>query len=143
MKETEDDTAAITVYLKRDTNVEADRDLFQEEICFQADKHYVVALSHQLRLFLQELRNKECYDDPCTMKAITSLQISVAEGGHCFRLYYYVRRTLLISIQAKRLTDNIPESVNLCCCESAELVYNDEKQSANSGISTASVGDES
>lgn len=56
--------------------------------------------------------------------------------------YYARSATLLIKAYTGENVDesNIPESVKLCCCE---LVYNDEKQSANSGISSASVGDES
>ena len=59
--------------------------------------------------------------------------------------YYARSATLLIKAYTGENVDgnNIPESVKLCCCELAELVYNDEKQSANSGISSASVGDES
>lgn len=59
--------------------------------------------------------------------------------------YYARSATLLIKAYTGENVDesNIPESVKLCCCELAELVYNDEKQSAKAGISSASVGDES
>lgn len=39
--------------------------------------------------------------------------------------------------------ENIPYSVKMCCCEIAELIFNDEKKSNRTGITSAKVGDES
>lgn len=39
--------------------------------------------------------------------------------------------------------DNLPECVELCCCEIAELLYNSEQRSETEGISSESVGDHS
>ena len=55
-EETEDDTAAITVYLKRDTNVEADRVSLSRKTDVSADKHYVVALSDQSKVVLARIK---------------------------------------------------------------------------------------
>ena len=48
--ETEDETAAITVYLKRDTNVETDRVSLSRKTNISVDKHYTVALSDQSKV---------------------------------------------------------------------------------------------
>lgn len=59
--------------------------------------------------------------------------------------YYARSASLLINAYTSGNIDesDIPESVKLCCCELAELAYRNEKMSAKSGISSASVGDES
>lgn len=54
--ETEDDTSAITVYLKRDTNVEADRVSLARKTNVSADKHYTVALSDNSKVVLAKIK---------------------------------------------------------------------------------------
>lgn len=50
--ETENDTAALTVYLKRDTNVETERHTLSRTTDVSADKFYTVALSDQSKVVL-------------------------------------------------------------------------------------------
>ncbi len=52
--ETEDETAALTVYLKRDTNVEADRVSLARKTDISADKHYTVALSDSSKVVISK-----------------------------------------------------------------------------------------
>lgn len=54
--ETEDDAAAITVYLKRDTTVEAERDTLARKTDISADKHYTVALSNESKVVLAKFK---------------------------------------------------------------------------------------
>lgn len=50
--ETEDDAPALTVYLKRDTNVETDRVSLSRKTDISVDKHYTVALSNASKVVL-------------------------------------------------------------------------------------------
>ena len=50
--ETEDDAAALTIYLKRDTNVETSRVSLSRKTDISADKHYTVALSNTSKVVL-------------------------------------------------------------------------------------------
>lgn len=54
--ETEDETAAITVYLKRDTNVETDRVSLTRKTNISVDKHYTVALSDQSKVVIAKIK---------------------------------------------------------------------------------------
>lgn len=54
--ETEDDAAAITVYLKRDTTVEVERDTLARKTDISADKHYTVALSNESKVVLAKFK---------------------------------------------------------------------------------------
>lgn len=54
--ETEDDAAAITVYLKRDTNVETDRVSLARKTDISVDKHYAVALSNTSKVVLAKFK---------------------------------------------------------------------------------------
>lgn len=54
--ETEDETAALTVYLKRDTNVETDRVSLSRKTNVSADKHYTVALSDQSKVVIAKIK---------------------------------------------------------------------------------------
>ncbi len=54
--ETEDETAAITVYLKRDTNVETDRVSLSRKTNISVDKHYTVALSDQSKVVIAKIK---------------------------------------------------------------------------------------
>lgn len=54
--ETEDETAAITVYLKRDTNVETDRVSLARKTNISVDKHYTVALSDQSKVVIAKIK---------------------------------------------------------------------------------------
>lgn len=54
--ETEDETAALTVYLKRDTNVETSRVSLARKTDISADKHYVVGLSDQSKVIIAKIK---------------------------------------------------------------------------------------
>lgn len=47
---TEDDIPAITIYTKRETNVETERDTHKKTTFISADKHYVAALSNSAKV---------------------------------------------------------------------------------------------
>lgn len=55
-EETEEDTAAITIYLKRDTNVEKERESLARKTAISADKHYTVALTDESKVVLAKLK---------------------------------------------------------------------------------------
>lgn len=54
--ETEDDAAALTVYLKRDTTVETERDTLARKTDISVDKHYTVALSNESKVVLAKFK---------------------------------------------------------------------------------------
>ncbi|MBZ9690882.1 N4-gp56 family major capsid protein [Clostridium sp. M14] len=54
--ETEEDTAALTIYLKRDTNVETDRVSLSRKTDISADKHYAAALSNTSKVVLAKIK---------------------------------------------------------------------------------------
>lgn len=54
--ETEDETPALTIYLKRDTTVESERDTLKRTTNISADKHYTVALSDTSKVVLAKFK---------------------------------------------------------------------------------------
>ena len=54
--DTEDDTPALTVYLKRDTNVEAERQTLKRVTDISADKFYTVALTNASKVVLAKFK---------------------------------------------------------------------------------------
>ena len=54
--ESEEDAAAITIYLKRDTNVETDRVSLARKTDISVDKHYAVALSNTSKVVLAKFK---------------------------------------------------------------------------------------
>ncbi len=54
--ETEDETPALTIYLKRDTNVEAERQTLTRSTDISADKIYTVALSNASKVVLASFK---------------------------------------------------------------------------------------
>ena len=54
--ETEEDAPALTIYLKRDTNVETDRVSLSRKTDISADKHYVAALSNTSKVALATIK---------------------------------------------------------------------------------------
>lgn len=54
--ESEEDAPAITIYLKRDTNVEQERDTLARKTMISVDKHYTVALSNQSKVVLAKFK---------------------------------------------------------------------------------------
>lgn len=54
--ESEEDAPAITVYLKRDTNVETERQSLARKTDVSVDKHYTVALSNQAKVVLAKFK---------------------------------------------------------------------------------------
>lgn len=54
--ETEEDAPALTIYLKRDTNVETDRVSLARKTDISADKHYTAALSNTSKVVLAKFK---------------------------------------------------------------------------------------
>ena len=54
--ETEDETSAITIYVKRETNVEPERKTLARTTIISADKFYTVALSNQSKVVLARFK---------------------------------------------------------------------------------------
>ncbi len=54
--ETEEDAAAITVYLKKDTSVETERDTLSRKTNISIDKHYTVALTNESKVVLAKIK---------------------------------------------------------------------------------------
>lgn len=54
--ETEEDTAAITIYLKKETSVEAERDTLARKTAISADKHYTVALTNDSKVVIAKIK---------------------------------------------------------------------------------------
>lgn len=57
--ETQDDTSALTIYLKRDLNVETGRDVLKSQTTIKADKHYVVALTDESKVVIAKFKGDE------------------------------------------------------------------------------------
>lgn len=55
-EETEDDTAAITIYMKRGVQVETARDVLAKKDVISADEHYTVALSNAAKVVLAKFK---------------------------------------------------------------------------------------
>lgn len=51
---TEDDVPALTIYLKRDTNVETERNTHNKTTFISADKHYVVGLTNEAKVVIAD-----------------------------------------------------------------------------------------
>lgn len=54
--ESEEDTAALTIYLKRDTNVETERVSLSRKTDISVDKHYAVALTNTAKVVLAKFK---------------------------------------------------------------------------------------
>ena len=54
--EAEEDAAALTIYLKRDTNVETDRVSLARKTDISVDKHYAVALTNDSKVVLAKFK---------------------------------------------------------------------------------------
>lgn len=54
--ETEDEASALTIYLKKDTSVEVERDTLARKSDISADKHYAVALSNESKVVLAKIK---------------------------------------------------------------------------------------
>ena len=54
--DSEDDAAALTIYMKRDTNVETQRDSLARKTAISADRHYTVALSNTAKVVLAKYK---------------------------------------------------------------------------------------
>lgn len=54
--ESEDDAAALTIYMKRDTNVETERNTLARKTDISVDKHYAVALSNTSKVVLAKFK---------------------------------------------------------------------------------------
>lgn len=57
--ETGDESAALTIYLKRDLNVETGRDVLKSQTTIKADKHYVVALTDESKVVIAKFKGDE------------------------------------------------------------------------------------
>jgi len=56
---TDDDTSALTIYLKRDTNVEKERKVKGKKTLISVDKHYVAALTDESKVVVAEFKAEE------------------------------------------------------------------------------------
>lgn len=54
---TEDEVPALTIYTKRETNVETERDTHTKTTFISADKHYVVALTNDAKVVVAKFKN--------------------------------------------------------------------------------------
>lgn len=54
---TEDDVPALTIFTKRETNVETERDTHKKTTFISADKHYVVALTNDAKVVVAKFKN--------------------------------------------------------------------------------------
>lgn len=54
--ETEEDAAAVTIYMKRGVNIEAGRDILAKKDVYSADEHYTVALSNTTKVVLAKFK---------------------------------------------------------------------------------------
>lgn len=54
--DSEDDAPAITIYLKRDTNVETERPTLSRKTIVSVDKHYTAAVSNQAKVVLAKFK---------------------------------------------------------------------------------------
>ena len=54
--ETGDETSAVTIYMKRNVNVETDRDLTNYTTLIGADEHYIAALTDESKVVLAEFK---------------------------------------------------------------------------------------
>lgn len=54
--ETEDETAALTIYMKRNVNVETERDTLARKTIISADEHYVAALTDTSKVVLAKFK---------------------------------------------------------------------------------------
>lgn len=57
--QTEDETPALTIYLKRDTNVETERNTLERSTDISADKHYIAALSNAAKVVVAKFATDE------------------------------------------------------------------------------------
>lgn len=55
-EETEDDAAAITIYMKRGVNVETDRDILAKKDVISADEHYTASLTNTSKVVLAKFK---------------------------------------------------------------------------------------
>lgn len=54
--EAEDDAPAVTIYMKRGVNLEADRDILAKKDVYSVDQHYTVALSNTSKVVLAKFK---------------------------------------------------------------------------------------
>lgn len=54
--ETEEETPAVTVYVKRDVNAESDRDTLAKKDIYSVDEHYAVAISNASRVMIADFK---------------------------------------------------------------------------------------
>lgn len=56
--ETEDETAALTVYLKRNVNIETERKTLARKTIISADEHYIAALSDESKVVIAKFKKR-------------------------------------------------------------------------------------
>lgn len=54
--DTDDETPAVTVYVKRDVNAESDRDILAKKDVYSVDEHYAVAVSNASRVMIADFK---------------------------------------------------------------------------------------
>lgn len=55
-QETEDEAAAVTIYMKRGVNMEADRDILAKKDVYSVDQHYTAAVSNKGKIVLAKFK---------------------------------------------------------------------------------------
>lgn len=77
--ETEEDAAALTIYLKRDTNVETDRVSLSRKTDISVDKHYTVALSNSSKVVIAKFKKPAAAAAAASAKEAKTTKAAAAE----------------------------------------------------------------
>ena len=77
--ETEEDAAALTIYLKRDTNVETDRVSLSRKTDISVDKHYTVALSNSSKVVIAKFKKPAAAEAAASAKEAKATKAAAAE----------------------------------------------------------------
>lgn len=80
-EETEDEAAALTIYLKRDTNVETDRVSLARKTNVSADKFYTVALSNTSKVVLAKIAQAPAVVVPVVETPLSDVYVTSAAGA--------------------------------------------------------------
>lgn len=79
--DTEDEAAAITIYLKKDTTVEPNRVALSQKTDIIATKHYTVALSNTAKVVLAKIAKTTAVVTPVVETPLTDLYVTSAAGA--------------------------------------------------------------
>lgn len=81
--DTEDETPAVTLYLKRDVNLESERNTLKRTTIISADEFYTAALSDTSKVVLAYMKKSEDADEPeeTTTLTVSPESVSVKKGA--------------------------------------------------------------